>query len=83
MIHMKYQFYRFLKSFFGSNEFCCLLITFAYSLDPDQDQQKVCLICIKIIWQSDNDPERIFWKSKILSRDMRFPTMWYVRQAKP
>ena len=30
------------NSFLASGNFCCLLITFANSLDPDQDQQRVC-----------------------------------------
>ena len=29
------------NSLHASGEFCCLLITFANSLDPDQDQQNV------------------------------------------
>ena len=29
------------NSFLASGDFCCLLITFASSLDPDQDQQIV------------------------------------------
>ena len=29
------------NSFHASGDFCCLLITFANSLDPDQDQQNV------------------------------------------
>ena len=30
------------NSFLASSDFCCLLITFTNSLDPDQDQQNVC-----------------------------------------
>ena len=30
-----------LNSFLNSGDFCCLLITFANSLDPDQDRQNV------------------------------------------
>ena len=29
------------NSFFARGNFCCLLITFANSFDPDQDQQNV------------------------------------------
>ena len=29
------------NSFLDSGDFCCLLINFANSLDPDQDQQEV------------------------------------------
>ena len=39
-----------------------LLISFAISLDPDQDDKMSVLIWIQIIWHSDNVPERIFWK---------------------
>ena len=30
-----------INSFFASGDFCCLLITFANSLDPDQDRHSV------------------------------------------
>ena len=30
-----------LHSFLASDNFCCLVITFANSLDPDQDRQNV------------------------------------------
>ena len=38
------------NSFLASSDFCCLLITFANSLDPDQDQQNV---------QPDLEPNRL------------------------
>ena len=31
----------FSHSFFASGDFCCMLITFANSLDPDQDRHSV------------------------------------------
>ena len=34
--------FKLLNFFLASGNFCCLLITFANSLDPDQDQQNVC-----------------------------------------
>ena len=37
-----------------------LLITFASSLDPDQDWQNVNLIWIQTVWHFDNVPGRIF-----------------------
>ena len=37
------KFYLEFNSFLASSDFCRLLITFANSLDPDHDQQNVCL----------------------------------------
>ena len=47
-----------INSFFASGDFWSLLITFANSLDPDQD--RLLSIWIQIVWQAVN--ERIFWK---------------------
>ena len=33
------------NSFLASSDFCNLLITFANSLDPDQDRQNVSVFC--------------------------------------
>ena len=41
------------NSFPASGDFCCLLITFANSLDPDQDQHYVVLIWIQTIRSKD------------------------------
>ena len=41
-----------------------MLITFANSLDPDQDSKHAVLIWIQSVWHSDSVYERIFWKSK-------------------
>ena len=50
----------------ASSNFCRMLLTFANSSDPDQDQQNpgpTELIWIQPVWLSDNVPERTFWKS--------------------
>ena len=41
---------RLVNSFLASGDFCCPLITFANSLDPDQDRQDVA---------PDLDPNRL------------------------
>ena len=53
-----------INSFPASGDFCCLLITFANSLDPDQAQQNVGSDldpnCLTLWWYSW---KMIFWKS--------------------
>ena len=49
----------------ANGHFCLLLITFANSLDPDQDQQSVG----PDFYHSDSDSERIFKKMKIAADD--------------
>ena len=52
MLRLNYDF----NAFFGRGDFCRLLITFANSLDPDQDRQKV----VPDLDPNDTVPERIF-----------------------
>ena len=40
-LHKEYGKTVSINSFLASSDFCCLLITFANSLDPDQDLQNV------------------------------------------
>ena len=49
-------------SFLTSCEFCRLLITFANSLDPDQNRQNVGPDLDPNVWHFDSVPERIFEK---------------------
>ena len=38
------------NSFFASGDFCCLLITFASSLDPYQEQQNISPVLSDLNW---------------------------------
>ena len=38
------------NSLLSRGDFCCLLITFANSLDPDQARQNVGLVWIQTVW---------------------------------
>ena len=55
-------------SFFAWGHFCHLLITFANSLDQDQDQP--VLIWVQMVWHSDSVSERIS-KKKISRRQQK------------
>ena len=60
---MLYHCFHF-NSFLASSDFCRLLITFANSLDPDQDQQNVGLdLDPNCLTLADRVPERLFRKS--------------------
>ena len=50
-------------------DFCCLLITFANSLDPDQARQMSGLIWIQIVWHPDGIEKIQYPKSKIWYND--------------
>ena len=55
----------FVNYFVARGDFYRLLISFANSFDPDQDQQNAgdwVLIWIQIVWHSGSVPERIFEK---------------------
>ena len=55
-----------LNSLSANSELCRLLITFANSLDPDQDWQNVSPDLDQNCWHSDRVPERIVWNELIL-----------------
>ena len=57
-----------LKFFLDSGDFCCLLIAFANSLDPDQDQQNFGPDLDPNYLTLNSIPERIFWKKNILKK---------------
>ena len=71
--------------------FCLLLITFVNSLDLDQawhnkPDTTSGMIWTQNIWHPDNVPwSSQSWKKisrqRKMSRNMRFPTMWYARPA--
>ena len=48
--------YEIINSFLASSFICCPLITFANSLDPDQDHQHVGPSWIQTIWHPDSVP---------------------------
>ena len=51
-------------SFFARGNFCCRLITFANSLDPDQDRQNVGPDLGPKCFDTDGVPKRFFRKSE-------------------
>ena len=54
------------NSFPARGDFCHLLITFANSLDPDQDRQTSDLISIQTVSHTDGIPERFFLLKKLI-----------------
>ena len=59
------------KCYHASGDICHLLITFANSLDPDQDWHIVGPDLDPTVWHCPSVSERIFFKRKILKKDSR------------